>query len=246
MLAIKELKLRPVQNFIVDQCRAAMSIHKRLVLMAATGLGKTIIAVWMIKQAIRKDMKILFVCDRIQLVEQTHLVFSDYGISHGVIMSDHPDYAPGLQVQIASVQTLARRKIHEFDFIIIDECHTWYKAHEKILRMNPHAFVLGLSATPFSKGLGKYFDTHIEPVPVKKLIDDGYLCDFEIYGPDTIDLSKVRTRAGEYREDDLSAETDKPAIIADVVDTWFKLARDRKTIVFCTNVAHRRHLSQHS
>lgn len=243
-LFAKELKLRPVQEHIVNACRQTMATHKRLILMAATGLGKTIIAVWMIKQAQKKDLKILFICDRITLVDQTSIVFSEYGINHGIIMSDHPGYAPGFNVQVASVQTLARRKIHEFDFVIIDECHTFYKAHEKVLKMNPDAFVLGLSATPFTKGLGKHFDTHIEPVPMRQLINGGYLCDFEIYGPDTIDLSKVRTRAGEYREDDLSEATDKPALIADVVDTWFKLARGRKTIVFCTNVAHGRHLAQ--
>jgi DNA repair protein RadD len=244
MLFSKPLELKTAQKQIVNACRQTMATHKRMVLMAATGLGKTIIAVWMIRQAMRKDLRILFICDRVNLVEQTSAVFSEYGINHGIIMSDHSGYAPGLRVQIASAQTLARRKIHEFDFIIIDECHTWHKAHKNVLKMNPEAFVLGLSATPFSKGLGKYFDTHVEPVPMRQLINDEYLCDFEIYGPDTIDLTKVRTRAGEYREDDLAEATDKPTLVADVVDTWFKLARGRKTIIFCTNVAHGRHLAQ--
>ena len=244
MLATKTLELKPIQETIVNECRQTMAHFKKMILMSATGVGKTIIAVWMIKQAIKKNLKILFVCDRITLVNQTSLVFNEYGILHGVIMSDHPDYAPDLQVQVASIQTLARRKIDDFGFIIVDECHTWYKAHEKVLGMNPDAFVLGLSATPFSKGLGKYFDTHIEPVPVKKLINDGYLCDFEIFGPDTIDLSKVKTVAGEYKNNDLADAADKPQLVADVVQTWLKLARDRKTIVFCVNVAHGKHLAK--
>jgi len=244
MIATKQLELRPVQEVIINDCRSTISRFKRMILMSATGVGKTIIAVWMIKQAIHKSLKILFICDRITLVNQTSLVFKDYGILHGVIMADHPDYAPDLQVQVASIQTLARRKIHEFDFIIIDEVHTWYKAHEKVLKMNPDAFVLGLSATPFSKGLGKHFDTHIEPVPVRQLINDGYLCDFEIYGPATIDLSNVKTVAGEYKNDDLAEAADKPHLVADVVQTWLKLAKDRKTIVFCVNVAHGKHLAK--
>jgi len=213
MIATKQLELRPVQEVIINDCRSTISRFKRMILMSATGVGKTIIAVWMIKQAIHKSLKILFICDRITLVNQTSLVFKDYGILHGVIMADHPDYAPDLQVQVASIQTLARRKIHEFDFIIIDEVHTWYKAHEKVLKMNPDAFVLGLSATPFSKGLGKHFDTHIEPVPVRQLINDGYLCDFEIYGPATIDLSNVKTVAGEYKKDDFSRKPNPGMIL---------------------------------
>jgi len=236
--------LRPIQEEIIAACRDTMRNHKRFILQAATGLGKTILATWMIKKAFQKGKKCLFVCDRITLVEQTSKVFEKYGVGHGIIMSNHPGYDPELPVQIASIQTLARRKIQTFDLIFIDEIHSFFKAHQELLQKNKESFVIGLSATPFTAGLGKHFTTHIEPVPMRKLIDDGYLCDFEIYGPDTFDLSKVRTVAGEYKNDDLGDATDTPKLVGDVVDTWFKLARDRKTIVFCTNVAHGRHLAK--
>ena len=244
MLALKELKLYPIQEVIVNACRDTMRVHRKIILQAATGLGKTIISTWIIKQAAKKGLKILFVCDRISLINQTSMVFSDYGLLHGIYQADNPMYAPDLQVQIGSIQTLARRKQRDYDLIVMDEIHSFFKAHEKILNHNKNAFVIGLSATPFSKGLGKYFDTHIEPVPMKRLIEEGYLCDFEIYGPDTINLSGVRTRAGEYREDDLSKATDKPELVADVVQTWLKLANEMKTIVFAVNVAHAKHLEK--
>lgn len=244
MFAAKQLQLYDIQEKITDACRKEMRLYKKLILMAATGLGKTIIATWMIKQAVKKGLKILFVCDRISLINQTSQVFFDYGLLHGISQADNPLYAPDLQIQIGSIQTLARRKQRDYDFIIFDEIHSFFKAHERILKHNPDAFVLGLSATPFTKGLGKYFDRHIEPVPMRQLINRGYLCDFEIYGPDTIDLEKVRTRAGEYREDDLSEAADKPKLVADIIQTWIKLAKDRKTIVFAVNVAHGRHLEK--
>ena len=244
MLATKQLQLYDIQEKITDACRVEMRRYKKIILMAATGLGKTIIATWMIKQAARKDLKILFVCDRISLINQTSEVFNDYGLLHGIFQADNPLYAPDLQIQIGSIQTLARRKLRKYDFIILDEIHSFFKAHERILEHNPDAFVLGLTATPFTKGLGKYFDKHIEPVPMRQLINEGYLCDFEIYGPNTIDLSKVRTVAGDYREDDLSEAADKPQLVADIIQTWIKLAKDRKTIVFAVNVAHARHLEK--
>lgn len=244
MLATKELSLYDIQEDIVSACRDAFRYDKKIILMAATGLGKTVIATWMIKSAYRKNLRCLFVCDRVSLIDQTSKVFSDYGLLHGIFQAENPMYAPELSIQIGSIQTLARRKQREYDFIVFDEIHTFFKAHEKIMEFNRNAFVLGLSATPFSKGLGKYFNKHIEPVPMKELINQGYLCDFEIYGPDTIDVSKVRTRAGEYREDDLEREANKPELVADVLKTWLRLAKTYKTIVFAVNVAHGRHLEK--
>jgi len=244
MLATKELKLYPIQDFIFSECRNAFRYHKKVVLMCATGLGKTIISTQMIRQAYKKNLRILFICDKISLIKQTSKVFSDYGLLHGIYQADNPMYAPDLPIQIGSIQTLARRKQQKYDFIIVDEVHSFYKAHEVILNNNPDAFVLGLSATPFSKGLGKYFDKHIEPVSMRQLIDQGYLCDFEIYGPDTIDLTNVRSQNGDYKTDDLAEEADKPELVADVVKTWIDKAKGRKTIVFAVNVAHARHLEK--
>jgi len=200
-----------------------------------TGLGKTIIATWMAKEAYKKNLKILFVCDRISLINQTSDVFNDYGLLHGIFQADNSMYAPDLHIQIGSIQTLARRKQRKYDLIIIDEVHSFFKAHEKILKHNPGAFVLGLSATPYTKGLGKYFDKHIEPVPMRQLINDRYLCGFEIYGPDTIDLSKVRTVAGEYKPDDLSKAADKPKLVADVLPVDMSRSLSRRLIQLMVN-----------
>ena len=238
MLKRHEIDLYPMQIKIVDACRTAFKSYRRVVLQAATGLGKTVIATWIINEAVQRGKRCLFVCDRISLINQTSEKFSDYGITHGIYQADNPFYDPMLPVQLGSIQTLARRKQREYDLIIIDECHTWFKAHSKLLEHNPDALVLGLSATPFTKGLGKHFDCHIEPVPMKELIRMGYLSKFEIFGPVDIDLSGVRVLAGEYREDDLFQAAYKPKLIADVVQSWKKLAYGLKTICFVVNVAH--------
>ena len=240
----KELVLRPIQQDMVNQLRQAFTKSKKIVLMAGTGLGKTIIATQIIKSAKDKGKRCVFINDRITLVNQTSGVFDEYGIHHGIIQADHPQYFPDRQVQVASAQTLARRDVGSYDLIVIDECHTLYRSHEKILKQNPGAYVLGLSATPFSKGLGKHFDFHIEPYTVRQLIDQGLLCDFEIYGPEIYDLSKVKTVAGDYDKKGLANATDQKHLVADVVQTYKKLGNGKKTICFCTNVAHGRHLTR--
>ena len=76
---------------------------------------------------------------------------------------------------------------------------------------------IGLSATPWTKGLGKRFDDLIRPTSTRELIDLGMLSQFRVYAPSHPDLSGVRTVAGDYREDDLSDAMNKAPLIADVV-----------------------------
>ena len=241
----KELKLYPIQEVIVNECREAMRYHRRIVLMSPTGSGKTIMSVFMVKQALKKEMRVMFVCDRLSLINQTSNVFADYGLRHGIYQGDNPEYYPDRPVQIASIQTLKNRDIiGTFNLFIYDEVATWYKAHEKIIKNNPEAFVLGLSATPMTKGLGKHFSKLVKPVSMKVMIKNGLLKRFDIYAPCPIDLSEVRTIAGEWKKDDLAKAADKPKLVADIVETWLKLAKDRKTIVFSSGVPHGRHLEK--
>ena len=221
-----------------------LTTGKRQMLMLPTGAGKTFIASYMIRQALAKGKRCLFICDRIELIDQASARFSVDGIIHGVIQANHPLYRPHLPVQICSIQTLARRKIQKFDLAIIDEAHTLHKAHIRLIKANPDGFVVGLSATPFTKGLGKNFNGLVNPISTRKLIDAGYLADFVAYGPATIDITGVKTVAGDFDPHEIGLRADKPKLVADVVETWMKLASGRQTICFATNIAHSRHLAR--
>ena len=239
-----EVELYPIQEHILNELRNTIRYNKRTVLMAGTGLGKTQIAIQIIKQALKKEKRCCFVCHRINLVEQTSRAFYLQGIHHGVIQGNHPDYFPHRPVQVCSVQTLAKRDQYDFDIYFFDEIQVFFKTHKQILKNNPDAFFIGLSATPFTPGLGQYFTALCHPVPIKELIQKKILKRFDIYGPNTIDLTGVRTVAGDYKKDDLEKAVDKPKLTADIVDTWLRLARDRKTIVFSSGVGHSRHLEK--
>lgn len=241
---MEELILRPIQIEMVNRVREAFRTSKRVILQAATSAGKTAIAAKIIQRAVKNGKRCLFIADRIVLVLQTSGEFDRWGINHGIIMADHPKYIPDRAVQIASAATLLRRDIDQFDVIIQDECHSITKGALKAFDANPDAFILGITASPYSSGLGKIFETYVQPYTVKELISHGLLVDYEVYGPCPIDLTHVRTAAGEYRQDDLGKAVNDKKLTADIVSTYLKLAKGKKAICFAHNVPHGRKLAK--
>lgn len=241
---VTKFELRPYQSDALNEVRAAFaSGFKRVVLQLPCGGGKTQIAATMIRGAVDKGRKCLFVCDRIELIDQTSKRFDAEGIPHGVIQGQHERCRPYEPVQICSIQTLgARKRWPDAEFIIQDECHSRYATMDKIIARWGNVPMVGLSATPWSKGLGKSWEHLVVGTTTGELIDLGFLVPFRVYGPDGPDLSKVKTVAGEYHEGQLAEAVDQPKLVADIVSTWLKLGEDRQTICFATNILHSRHI----
>jgi DNA repair protein RadD len=150
-------------------------------------------------------------------------------------------------VQIASVQTLIKRGVPDADVVLIDEVHKWFEFYGKWLcdpawQQKP---IIGLSATPWRKGLKNYFNRLVRASTTQDLIDQGLLSDFVVFAPDHPDLSKVRTVAGEYHEGELSAtmQVDN-GLTANIVETWLQKARGRPTFCFAVDRSHAKKLEQ--
>lgn len=101
---------------------------------------------------------------------------------------------------------------------------------------------VGLSATPWTKGLGKYYDKLIIASTTQELIDLGYLSNFRVFAPWSPDLKGVRIVAGDFHEGDLSKVMGKSQLVADVIDTWTDRAQNRPTLCFAVDRAHAKHL----
>ena len=91
----------------------------------------------------------------------------------------------GQPVQVASLQTLQRRRLPQADIVIIDEAHRWFGFLGKWMSMPEWQRVpfVGLSATPWTKGLGKHYDDLIVAATTADLIDKGFLSPFRVYAP---------------------------------------------------------------
>ena len=221
--------------------------NKRIVMQAPTGFGKTVLASSIVKTAHEKGKRVLYTVPAIALVDQTVEMFVQQGIHDvGVIQANHFLTDWSKPIQIASIQTLQKREMPHFDVALIDECHRWFRFYEKFL-LDPKWLklpIVGLSATPWTKGLGKYYNDLIVASTTQGLIDKGLLSDFKVYAPTHPDLSDVRVVAGDFHEGELSAKMSDDRLVADAVDTWHKLARDRPTLCYAVDRAHAKHLQK--
>ena len=243
---------RAYQTEAVQNLRSGVADgFKRQILSSPTGSGKTEIGMILVRGAIAKGKRVGFLCNRINLVGQTSARFFRAGISHGVIQGQNTTrtYEP---VIVASIQTVAKRGMPDVDLLIIDEAHgvAGSKDYRRVIAMHKGKPVIGLSATPFSKGLGKHYDEIGGPLfeqmviaaTIQDLVDQGYLVDCDVYAPSQPDLSGVKITAGDYNEKELGEAVDKPLLIGDIVANWRKYAEGTPTVCFATNIAHSRHI----
>jgi len=244
----KEIVLRPYQDGAIESLRENIRAHiRRLILCAGTGAGKTICAAHLLKEASRKGSYALFIVDRVALVNQTSEVMDEYGVEHGVIQGINRRWSPREHVQICSAQTLARRGLpREPDLIIVDECHAQYQSTLDLMARYPDAVKIGLTATPFTKGMGNHWDGMVNVIPTRQLIAGGYLVEPKIYiarSPDESELT--RNSFGEFSDE--SAASAGIKIVGDVVKEWEAKTQEHfggpaKTIVFSPTVEHGREL----
>ncbi|HEY3620735.1 MAG TPA: DEAD/DEAH box helicase family protein [Candidatus Sulfotelmatobacter sp.] len=241
--------LRPRQAACIPMIRDAVKAgHKRIVVQAPTGFGKTLLSAHILSGAVAKGNRAMFTCPAINLVNQTLKAFEAEGIHRiGVIQAKH-ERTDWLQpVQIASVQTLIRRAVPEVDFVIIDECHNQWDKLNEILDSEEwkDKIVIGLSATPWAKGMGLRWTKLIVAARTQQLIDEGHLVPFRIYAPQQeADLSKVKITAGDYNEHQLSEAMDKPVLVADIVKTWQERAAGLPTFLFAVECKHAQSLQK--
>jgi DNA repair protein RadD len=184
---------------------------------------------------------------RIDLIEQTVKALYREGLTDvGVIQGKHSLTNSAAVVQVCSEQTLVRRDAPQADLIFIDECHLQFKKindwiNSPELQSVP---VIGLSATPWSRGLGNHFKKLIKPTSIAGLIEKGHLVPFSVFAPPGPHLSTVRTLAGDFNESDLSTVCDTSPLVANIVDTWQKRGEDRQTLLFAIDRKHAKHLEE--
>jgi len=225
------MKLRNYQEDIIRDVRNSLKNgHKRIIVTSNCGSGKTVTYSSMIKSATEKNKQVLFLVHRRELIDQTEATLKNFGVNMDLC-------------KCMMIQTATRRinKLIIPDIIVIDEAHTSLSvSYIKLIEHFKDAIILGFTATPTrlsTGGLCKIYTDMVKSVSVKWLIVNNYLAPYKYYGVSLLDLSNVKLKQGDYDNKQVDELLDTSKIYGDVIGTWEKLAKNKKTIIYCNSIA---------
>ncbi|MEY2890783.1 MAG: hypothetical protein RJA98_691, partial [Pseudomonadota bacterium] len=242
--------LRDYQQQIITDLRASMVQGNRsVVVQVGTGAGKSLIAAEIIRRAVERKSKCLFIAPRRELIHQAHDTLAKHGVQSGIIMAGVKGFKL-MDVQVASADTLLARAVRSkrmelppADLLIWDEFHLAVAASRaKLLGLYPNAKIVGLTATPArgdGRGLSEIADDMVHGPSIRELCDMGFLLPMRYFAPSTPDLKGLRLgKDGDYQEAGLAKRMNQPKLIGEIVSNWQRIAPERPSVVFCCNIAH--------
>lgn len=220
------MNLRPYQNDLYQKTVSEFRKGKRRVLVVSPcGSGKTVLMAQMAANSQANGKNVWVILPRQEILEQTLETFRRCEI-------------PLNTIYVGMAITTANRiaELPEPDLIIFDECHiSVASTYWKIVNATPDAFIVGLTASPCrtdNKPLGSLYETLVEGVTVRWLIDNQYLAPYEYYSVTVADLSELSDC------NDASSLLMKPTVYGNVIENWRKLANGLPTVIYCASVKH--------
>lgn len=240
------MRLRDYQARAVADLPARLNEHRRVVAVAPTGSGKTVIGAAYIKRS--GASRVLWIAHRIELLRQAFdqlraagLAPEDVGILSG------PDKRNlGARVLVAGIDSLRSRETPHADLIVVDEAHRIEAAsYQAVLDARPDARVLGLTATPWrldGKGLGETFADLFVMAGPTELIADGFIARPITYGVPREKaramVAGVSSRGGDFAPGEAGAAMMRGTLMGDVVSECARLAPGQRTLVFAASREH--------
>jgi len=236
------VELFDYQGVLVENLRKSIaSGNRRTIAVLPTGGGKTIVAADMVRSALAKGKRALFLAHRKELIEQCSEKLDLFGVEHGIIRAGDKRLMPWLNAQVGSVQTVVNRDHWEADLVFIDECHRApANTYQKVLdRFEKPPVIIGLTATPYrldGRGLGDHFENLVVGATAAELVERGRLMEPEVYSCGDLDLSTLKIRRGDFvfnNADDAMADMIRRG---EILDNWKKHANGLTTVVFAKDI----------
>jgi superfamily II DNA or RNA helicase len=242
------IQLRKYQNESISALRKNIIVGiKKMILCAPTGSGKTIMFTYMVSRALEKQKKCLIVTDRTELLSQAGGSLEKFGIKAIEIKPNKKLKSLNGVIYVAMAQTLKRRIkdemyvsfLSDLDLIIFDECHK-QEFNDLMQYISEKTIVIGATATPHREGnqisLDEFYKDIVEVTTISELIQLGFLANPHTFGV-KVDLSKVRTKGGEYDQDQVAKVYDEVKMYHGVYENYTRLTPNKKGIIFASNVA---------
>ena len=241
--------------------------NRKILAWLNTGAGKGLLMADFVREGISKDIKVLSIMRRREIIFQTNKNYEKYyGIKSSVIMGNIKHDVNSTSF-ICSADTLPRRItnskynfLRDFDLIILDEAHDatsmgykkiiWFLEGYNLEDFDENDFenqkqyfkktYIGLTATPFRVGkkTHTFWDKVIKPIESHELRDRGFLVPVKVFAPKKIDTTGLRITGQDFDQKQLFERVSKLQVIGDVVETYKKFGQNKAAICFCVNTAH--------
>ena len=248
------MMLRPRQALLVERSLAALAQHGNTLSVGPTGSGKTIMLSAVAGSLLAEpDAKACILAHRDELTGQNLSKFARVNPGVSTSVFDAKDKSWSGRATFAMVQTLSRDNhlaaIPILDLLVIDEAHhaasaSYRRVIDRVLDKNSRAQIFGVTATPArsdGKGLREVFSNVADQITLGELIASGHLVPPRTFVIDVgaqEQLTRVRRTATDFDMTEVEAILNKTPITDAVIRHWREKAGDRKTIVFCSTVAH--------
>lgn len=255
---LPDVVLRPYQQEAMARILACKDRGMdRVIVVMPTGTGKTTLFSALIGEFDRSyDKRSLVLAHRRELLDQAAgRIRQQNGLVVETESGKQRANAEG-RVVVASVQSVGRpgsNRLDGFDAgcLIIDEAHhaaadSYQRVMDRLGCYEGRCFTVGVTATPHrmdNKALHGHDEAIFQEVAfsytLREAILDGWLADLRGYRVATdVDLSKVRKVHGDYSSKQLQDAVNTEERNRVAFDNWSNIARERRTIVFCTGVEH--------
>jgi superfamily II DNA or RNA helicase len=235
------MRLRPYQEQFITSIRLQYQMGRQSVLaVLPTGGGKTVCFSYITEAAAKKGSRVLILVHRAELLDQAS---RSLPMPHGIIAARRGmDLSHA--VQVASVQTLARR-LHQlprdfFQLVIVDEAHHSIAGQwAAVIEHFQSAKLLGVTATPIrldGKGLGEHYEAMVEGASAKWLTDNGFLAQAKVFAPPGFKAAGLKKRMGDF--DAKEAEHRMGIVMGDCLSHYRQHLSGQTAIAFCCSVSH--------
>ena len=243
----------------------AWETYDSVMLQMPTGTGKTYLFTSLINDIIaaykkeRKEINILIVAHRNELLEQISATLSRFGIPHGFIQGSR-EQTFWRRVQVGSIMSLLTDKNYyniqhqKFDFIIVDEAHhSLAKTYVDLFNLFPDAKKLGVTATPWRlnhESFLKLYQTIILSPQISWFINNHLLADFGYVSikPDSeiqrlVNNSEIAS-TGDFSNEDIDNTFNNQRIRSKLFESYQRFASGRKGIIYAINKKHAANITE--
>jgi len=241
-------ELRLYQNKTIQSLRQKMSIGlKRIIMCLTTGGGKTVIFCYMISKALEKNKRCLILTHRTELLTQAGGTLSQFNLNPTIVNPKNNKLDFTKLLYVAMTKTVLSRInkdgykdwLKSFDLIIIDESHLQdFNSLFEYIDLDK-TYVIGATATPERKGnqtaLDEFYQDIVNEITITELIELGYLAKPNSFGV-SIDLSKIKTKAGDYDSEMLGTLYNETKLYNGVFENYQRLTPNKKAIIFSPSI----------